>query len=165
MYGLEVGYRRDRPGPSDLIIYRKQAGEGLLGLELVRDGPAGELGGIAEGLLNGGFVDLDDDSVGGVGERLASGVPLRYVILDLGYCLADFPFVGYRKAPGRRHGKGVVMGVSLNRISGNMVEGAVESPPSDFLAVQKLEGSAGGVAGIGERLLADFFPFFVQGPE
>jgi hypothetical protein len=69
--GLEHGHRRQRSRPADLNDDVVDPGRSLSGGELERDRPAGEFGGDAELASRGRVIDLEDDPIDIVIERVA----------------------------------------------------------------------------------------------
>ena len=74
--GIEVGHGGDCPSAPDLEVYRAECRLGLLGGELIGNSPAWALGRVAQFLLLGDGVDLEDDAIGGYGRLMASHFPV-----------------------------------------------------------------------------------------
>ena len=83
LYGFEVGHGCHRTCASHLIGHFAEACERLFGLKLIRNGPSGYLGGIAQCALLCQGIDLDDDAVGGYGQILALGIPVADILEHL----------------------------------------------------------------------------------
>ena len=166
LYRLQVCHRSNGPGAAHLIVDGQDGGEGLLGLELVCYRPTGHLGRKAQGALKRHFVDFDDYSVGGEGEELALGVPVVDVFLDFAYAVHDLAFVRHRQPPAFGGGKGFVVAAEFQAALGrDVVEGAHEAAAGHFLAVEQLQRTRRGVAGVGERRLAGIVALAVKGVE
>ena len=166
LYRLQVCHRSNGPGAAYLVVDGQDGGEGLLGLELVCYRPAGHLGREAQGALERHFVDLDDYSVGGEGEELALGVPVVDVFLDFAYAVHDLAFVRHRQPPAFSGCESLVVAAEFQAALGrDVVEGAHEAAAGHFLAVQQLQRTRRGVAGVGERRLAGIVALAVQGVE
>ena len=161
----KVRHGRDRAGASHLVVDAEQLGAGLLRLEFIGDGPAGRLGRVAQRPLAGELVDLDHDAVGGVGEELALLVPVVDVVLDLADAPAEAAFVGDGQTPAGGCVERFAVGVEGHRFGGNVVEGADEAAVCDFLGIDELEGSGGGVARVREGGLFLGFALAVEGVE
>ena len=83
LHGLHVGHRGDGTGAAHLIGDLQQARLGTLGLELVGNGPAGRLGGIAQRTLLLQRVDFQHDAVGRHRQVFALPVPVVDVVENL----------------------------------------------------------------------------------
>ena len=87
LYGLEDGERVEAAGAPDVDLDVQQLGSGLLGGELVGDGPTRVASDEAEMPLVVEAVDLNDDAVGLVVLVEAGGQPLPVVAADLFECV------------------------------------------------------------------------------
>ena len=161
-HGFQIGYGGDGAGAAHLVVYAEDGGAGLFGLEFIRHGPAGALGGVAQQGLEFQLVDFDDNPVRGVGEFLACAVPMADEGFNLLNVPADFPVRRHGKAPLRGGLEGLVMGRELHLAHGDVVEHAEKAPAGYFPAVLQFEGAAGGVAGVGKGLFLIDLPFPVQ---
>ena len=157
---LEVGDRSDGARTADLIVDGKHAGERLLGLELVRHGPARGLGREAQAALESGLIDLDDYAVGGIGQRLAGGVPFIDISLNLIDAVADAALVGNRESPALGGPQGLVVGLERQAFRRYVIKRAPKPPVGDFFGIKELERARRGIARICERglLLCRTFP-------
>ena len=106
---LQIGYGRNRSGPSDLKIDRQQPSQRLLGLELVGDGPTRRLGRIAEAVLKRETVDLDHDAVGCERQLLPGLIPTTDVLVDFVHVAAQGDLVRDFKSPLTGRHQAVVM--------------------------------------------------------
>ncbi len=138
---LKVCHRGHRSGPSDLIVNGKEFSEGLFSLEFVGDGPPWELRRVAQGLLVGKFVDLDDDAVGRKRKLAPLGVPILYIFFNLVDVAADFPLVRNGESPGLGNGESLRVGLERKVFSKNVVESALQASFPNFLRVEKLQGT------------------------
>ena len=82
-----------------LIVYAQNLCQGLLCLEFVRNGPAGELAGITQMSLHIQFIYLDHNSIRSKRQVMALLVPIVNEIFYLGNILAQAQLVAYRQAP------------------------------------------------------------------
>ena len=158
--GLQVGDGGDGAGSAHLVVDGEDGGAGLLCLELIRHGPAGAFGSVAQLALDGHFVDLDDNAVGGIGEVFAGRVPMADKGLDLFDAPGNLPVLAHGKAPTGGGLQGVVVGGIVYLPGGNVVEGAEKASPGYFCGVLQFERAAGRVTGIREKGL--FLHFFLM---
>ena len=162
LHRFEIRHRRNGSGPAHLVIDGQYAREGLLGLELICNGPARGLGGEAERTLEGHFVYLDDYAVGGIREGLARDIPFVDVCFDAVDIVADAALVGDRESPALRSAQRLVVGLERQALARNVIKRAPEAAMRDFVRIQKLQGTRGGVARVGKRRLLLFQAFPVQ---
>ena len=90
---LEASHRGQRTGPPHLHVDAEEGGDRLLGRELVSERPAGRPRDRAEPALFVEAVDLVDDAVDLVGERLPTGLDLP-VVPDASGDPVNHPHVG-----------------------------------------------------------------------
>ena len=165
LHRREVGDGGHGAGAADLIVDAEQLRAGLFGLEFIGDRPARRLGRVAEHALAGEFVDLDHDAVRGVGKELAGGVPVVDVFLDLRDVGAEAPVRRDGQAPAGRGVERLAVGVELDGLGGDVIEGADQAAVRHFFGVGELERAGGGVARVGERRLFLRLALAVEGVE
>ncbi len=95
----KVGYGGHGTRAADLKVDAEQPGGGTLGLELIGYRPARGFGCRAQLAAVVVSVDLDHHAVGGERQPLALGIPMGYVLVDLGYVAADAHIVRYLESP------------------------------------------------------------------
>ena len=138
-HGLQVGHRRYRTGAAHLVVDGEDGRAGLFGLEFIRHGPTGALGGEAQLPLDGHLVDLDYNAVRGIGKVLAGGIPMADKVFDFGDAVADLPMFGYRQAPALSSLEGFVVGRVVHLAGRDVVEGAEEASFAYFLRILQFE--------------------------
>ena len=136
-----------------MVVDRQHTGEGLLGLEFICYGPARGLRSEAQRALEGHFVDLDDYAVGGEGECFAGRIPFADICLDLLYAVADASLVRDGEAPAFCGPQGLVVGLEGQAFARDVIEGAPQTAVSDFLGIEELQRTGGGITRIGEGSL------------
>ena len=130
---------------------------------LERDGPAGELGGEAELVLESEVVDLHDHAVDLVLQLIPPVLPLATELQDLGEAAAATRRrVGTQ--PPRPH---PLEGLPLTRHAriggvGDGVQQDLEATPGHDPGIQALHGSGGDVPGVCKRVLSGLDAFLVD---
>jgi hypothetical protein len=152
---LQLRERGGHTGPPDRHLDVLEQGGALLGRELVRDRPAGRLGGVAELLLLPGAVDLDHHPVDLVLEVVAVLGPAGDERLHLveGRDARGLP--RHRQAGPLAVGEELGVGGEAHPLrQPERVAQQLERPAGGHLGVLLPQGAGGGVAGVGEDLLA-----------
>ena len=162
---LQVGHGGNGAGAAHLVIDAQDGRAGLFSLEFIRNGPAGALGGIAQLLLAVHLVNLEYNAVRGIGKLFAGAVPVRDKRLNFSNILTNFPMGRYRKPPALGRLQGGVVGGEVHLARGNVVEGADKAPSAHLAGVLQFEGTAGGVARIGEKRLFHGLPLGIEAVE
>ena len=159
---FHIGNGGDGTGTPHLVINGQDGGAGLFRLELIRNGPPGTLGRVAQRVLTSQFIDFDHNAVCRIRKVLPGLVPMvdeSFYLLDR---VADLPLVRHREAPGGGCGQRLVVRGIIHLADRDVVQGTEEAAPAHFLRVLQLERTAGGIAGIGKKGILVEFPFMVQ---
>ena len=163
MHRLQLGHRRQRTGAPDRDRDPVQHGLGLLGGELVGDGPAGRPAGGAQTLLPVESVDLEDDTVDLEVERgpLSLDLPMeRTRLVKTG---ATPGVRGERKPPGGEPREDIALPLPQRLAHLAPAVGEEAQPALCGERRVKLSQAAGsGVARIDECFFAFRLPFPVQ---
>ena len=151
---FEVGDGRDSPGASYLERHAVEPRGGPFGLELVGHGPLGGLGCESQLAPDGEVVDLDHHAVRREGQAAPCGVPVFDKCVDLGDAAADARRVRDLEPPLAGLFEALPMAREGQLVARQLVECAVQSAPGHHGRRLLLERPGGGVAGVGEELLA-----------
>ena len=155
LHRLHVGERRDPAGAPDVDLDVEELGRRLLGRVLEGDRPAGRARGRAEPALQGVLVDLDDDAVDLVLDR----VPLLLGLLDEGpdrlEVVDDPEAVAHRQPEVAQPVVGRRLPVDLEApVRPDAVHDEPQRPGGGDPRVLLPQRARGGVARVGERRLA-----------
>jgi hypothetical protein len=155
--GLEGGARRERAGLADIDGDLQHPGGGLAGGELVGDGPARMMRGGPEPALLLEVVHLHHHAVGLVVERVAARLELGGIGEHRVHVLAPPRLRIHGEAAGaERLQRLPVRGQRHALRLAHVVEEDGEGPRGRHRGVLLAHGAGGGVAGIGEGVLAGF---------
>ena len=159
---FEVGHRRDGSRPAHLEVDAHKPREGLLGLELVGDGPLRSLGREAQLAAQGEVVDLDDHAVGGEGQLAPRRVPMVDEVVDLGPRAADAHRIRDLEAPRARLLKAFPVVREGKVVARKLVERAVQPAARHHRRGLLLERAGRRVARIGQQRFARRLAFGVE---
>ena len=153
---FQPGHRRDSTRPAHLVVNANEARQALLGLELVGQGPSRRLGRGAQRPAVHGLVHLDDHSVNGERQSVASVIPVGQIVHHSRH------IVHALKSPVKRQGGleappgGIVdapgMAVQFPVLQFHPVEETVQSAPGDLLVVVELQAPGRRVARVDKRI-------------
>ena len=161
-HGLKVRHGRHNARPAYLIINANKWGGHLFRLELVGDGPTRIFRRHPQLLLQVETVDLDDDAVNREVQLFPFYVPIVHEVNNLRDAVCLLQHLRHAEAPLLQVLDAVVVGGVRKVLAHHIVEAEVEAAAGHLGALLQLQGSGGGVAGIGERRFTDVFPLFVQ---
>jgi hypothetical protein len=151
-------HRRHHPGAADARQDREDAGDLLARRELEGEGPARMARGPPQGLAGREVVQLDDDAV----DLIAEVVALRFEVRMIGLDLLDGILRGgtahqavHPQSPGAERLQHLPLGGDLQPFGSEDVVGVeVEGAGGGHLRIELPHRAGGGVARVGERLLA-----------
>ena len=164
--GIELGDGGQHAGAADLDGDVAEDGFLLLGEELVGGGPARGAGGVAELFALGAVEDFHDDPVGGVVDVMPVSAEEFHPCEEFVEVAGDAD--GLVARDGEAFQQMVEIGFGIERfaiISAEAVGEERERAGGDDLGIELLEGSGGGVAGVGEGGQAGFVALLVHGGE
>ena len=151
---FEVGHGRHGSRAPHLERHAVEARQGLFGLELISYGPFRGLGRESQLAPHGEVVDLDHHAVRREGEFAPRRVPMFDECVDLRGAAADARRIRDLEAPFAGLFQTLPVGREGQFVACQLVERAVQSAPGHHGRRLLLERPGGGVAGVGEELLA-----------
>ena len=153
-YRFEVGHGRNGSRAAYLERHAVETRRGLLGFEFIGYGPLGGFGRKAQLTAHGEIVDLDDYAVRGEGQFAPRLVPVVDIGVDLVGVVADTRRIRDLEAPFAGFLETLPMARERQFVASQLIERAIQSALGHDGRRLLLERSGGGVAGIGEELLA-----------